>query len=261
MKNELRVIENSLVPVYQTDTGEKVVYGSELHETLEVQTPYRLWSERRLHECDAEENLDFQGVQICTPGNPTPRKDHIILLDTAKEMAMLERNEKGKELRRYFIEVEKRYKSVAELGLKIGSDFIPMTPDFLIGVLTKYKEEQEERGRLVQKAVAVEVGIEGSKEEGALAEMPAAPFLNMERGDFMGVITAQDVVNSLFGPDEKVCLSVFEDKKEGLFPGTKLDIPCGRFSEVEETLHNHNQLDRGIFYTVNYGGQTDSEIT
>lgn len=37
-------------------------------------------------------------------------KEHIIKLDTAKEMAMLERNEKGKQVRRYFIEVEKRYK-------------------------------------------------------------------------------------------------------------------------------------------------------
>lgn len=37
-------------------------------------------------------------------------KEHIIKLDTAKEMAMLERNDKGKQVRRYFIEVEKRYK-------------------------------------------------------------------------------------------------------------------------------------------------------
>ncbi len=39
-----------------------------------------------------------------------PRKEHIIRLDIAKEMAMLERNEKGKQVRRYFIQVEKRYK-------------------------------------------------------------------------------------------------------------------------------------------------------
>ena len=34
--NELKVIENELVPVYETSTGEKVVYGSELHEVLEL---------------------------------------------------------------------------------------------------------------------------------------------------------------------------------------------------------------------------------
>lgn len=40
----------------------------------------------------------------------TPKKDHIIKLDTAKEMAMLERNEKGKQVRKYFIIIEKKYK-------------------------------------------------------------------------------------------------------------------------------------------------------
>lgn len=107
---DLKIIENDIVPVYETDKGEHVVYGSDLHKTLEAKTPYRIWSERRLEECDASEGLEFQAVQICTPGNPTPRKDHIILIDTAKEMAMLERNEKGKQVRKYFIEVEKRYK-------------------------------------------------------------------------------------------------------------------------------------------------------
>ena len=75
MKNELEIIEDSLVPVYETDKGEKVVYGSELHKVLGVNTPYRIWSVRRLDDCDAVENQDFQGVEISTPGNPTPRKD------------------------------------------------------------------------------------------------------------------------------------------------------------------------------------------
>ncbi len=43
--------------------------------------------------------------------------DYIIKLDTAKEMAMLERNEKGKQVRRYFIQVEKKYKENTLGGL------------------------------------------------------------------------------------------------------------------------------------------------
>ena len=39
--NELKVIENELVPVYETSTGEKVVYGSELHEVLGAPIVYR----------------------------------------------------------------------------------------------------------------------------------------------------------------------------------------------------------------------------
>lgn len=105
---ELKVIENNLVPVYETSTGEKVVYGSELHEILGVKTPYKDWSSRRLKDIDAVENDDFEAAQICAPSGQT-RKDHIIKLDTAKEMAMLERNEKGKQVRKYFIAVEKKY--------------------------------------------------------------------------------------------------------------------------------------------------------
>ena len=107
--NEINVIENELVPVYETGTGEKVVYGSELHDVLRVKAPYREWSQRRLKDCDALENEDFQGVEISTPSGQT-RKDHIIKLDTAKEMAMLERNDKGKQVRKYFVEIEKKYR-------------------------------------------------------------------------------------------------------------------------------------------------------
>lgn len=108
-KREIRMIENELVPVYETDTGEKVVYGSELHAALGVKSPYREWSVRRLNDCDAAEDKDFEGVEISTASGQK-QKEHIIKLDTAKEMAMLERNEKGKQVRRYFIDIEKKYK-------------------------------------------------------------------------------------------------------------------------------------------------------
>lgn len=110
--NNLTVIENELVPVYETSTGEKVVYGSELHEVLGVKSRYREWIDRRLQDIDAVENEDFQAAEISAPSGQT-KKDHIIKLDIAKEMAMLERNEKGKEVRRYFIRVEKKYKSAS----------------------------------------------------------------------------------------------------------------------------------------------------
>ncbi len=50
---QLRMIENELVPVYMTSSGEKVVYGTELHKVLEVKTLYKDWSERRLADVDA----------------------------------------------------------------------------------------------------------------------------------------------------------------------------------------------------------------
>lgn len=109
MNEELIVIENELVPVYETSNGEKVVYGTELHEVLGVKSRYREWIDRRFTDIDAVENEDFEAAEISAPSGQT-KKDHIIKLDTAKEMAMLERNEKGKQVRRYFIKIEKKYK-------------------------------------------------------------------------------------------------------------------------------------------------------
>lgn len=106
--NGLKVIENNLVPVYETSTGEKVVYGSELYAILEVKSNYRDWIRNRFADIEAIENEDFEAAKILAPSGQT-RKDHIIKLDTAKEMAMLERNEKGKQVRKYFIAVEKKY--------------------------------------------------------------------------------------------------------------------------------------------------------
>ena len=126
--NDLKLLENELVPVYTTSTGKKVVYGTELHKVLGVKTAYKDWSVRRFNECDAVKNEDYE-VSLKNEQNPKggrPSKDHIIKLDTAKEMAMLERNAKGKQVRKYFIEVEKRYKenisndkSTIEQGISI----------------------------------------------------------------------------------------------------------------------------------------------
>lgn len=111
--NELKLIETKgLIKVYETDTNEKVVNARELHEGLESKTKYNDWITRRLLDIDAIENEDYivllKNEQNLKGGRPT--KEYILKLDAAKEVAMLERNEKGKQYRRYFIEVEKKYK-------------------------------------------------------------------------------------------------------------------------------------------------------
>ena len=77
---------------------------------MEVKSHYRDWVKNRLNDIGTIENEDFEGAEILAPSGQTVR-DHIISLDTAKEMAMSERNEKGKQVRRYFIQVEKKYKT------------------------------------------------------------------------------------------------------------------------------------------------------
>ena len=152
--NTLTVIENELVPVYETSTGEKVVYGSELHEVLQVKSYYRDWIKNRLNDCDAMENEDYEAAKILAPSGQE-KKEYIIKLDIAKEMAMLERNDIGKQVRKYFIEIEKRYnapKSQAEILLGQAQ--------MLVDIERKQRESEkrlvmvEESQRAVQQAIA-----------------------------------------------------------------------------------------------------------
>ena len=134
---ELKVIENEIVPVYETEKGIKVVNGRELHEVLESKQDFSTWVKRRLAECDAEENEDFELLHnsVEQVSGTKYRIDYIIKLDTAKEMAMLERNDKGKQVRKYFIAVEKKYKK----------SYIPMTIPEQIQLLAQGTVELNQR--------------------------------------------------------------------------------------------------------------------
>lgn len=133
--NDLKIIENELVPVYETNTGEKVVYGTELHKVLEVRSKFADWIKNRLNDCEASENEDFQTFsKNLEKGRPAV--DYIIKLDTAKEMAMLERNEKGKQVRRYFIQIEKKYKNV-----QLATQNLSPQLQLLINLELKQKEQ------------------------------------------------------------------------------------------------------------------------
>lgn len=141
---DLKILENELVPVYETSTGEKVVYGTELYACLGSKRQYTDWIRNRLHDCDAVENEDFQNFsQNCEKSAVgRPKHEYIIKLDTAKEMAMLERNEKGKQVRRYFIQVEKKYKKMVSAGIKIN---IPRLDSLHIRAMELINECEPER--------------------------------------------------------------------------------------------------------------------
>lgn len=142
----LKVIESELVPVYETSTGEKVVYGTELHKVLGVKSNYRDWIRNRISDCDATEHEDYEPAKILAPSGQS-KNEHIIKLDTAKEMAMLERNDKGKQVRRYFIQVEKKYKKIKEAGLtavlpNAQIEELSRNVNLLVSIFTKGKHPQ-----------------------------------------------------------------------------------------------------------------------
>ena len=108
---------HELISIQPHDTLIQAVSARELHTFLQVQTKFADWIRSRIADYDFLENQDF----VCVSENSetqradgqrgvTARKEYYITLDMAKELSMVERNDKGKQARRYFIECEKRLK-------------------------------------------------------------------------------------------------------------------------------------------------------
>ena len=89
------------------------VSARELHEFLEVETPYHKWFPR-MCEYGFAENSDYAVTDIFVhnpTGGPQSKKDAALTIDMAKEICMIQRNEKGKQARQYFLQLEKDWNS------------------------------------------------------------------------------------------------------------------------------------------------------
>ncbi|HBC1013333.1 TPA: antA/AntB antirepressor family protein [Escherichia coli] len=105
---------SQLIPVFNgTIANEPTLLcnARDLHEFLGVGKFFANWIKDRISEYEFVENQDYviacQNQQAKIRGGHN-RKDYHLTLDTAKELAMVERNEKGRQIRRYFIECEKQ---------------------------------------------------------------------------------------------------------------------------------------------------------
>lgn len=106
----MTVATTELIPVHTNPDGGNVVMGRDLHEFLEVTTPYDKWFPRMV-EYGFTAGQDFS-TNLSKSTGGRPKQDHIITLDMAKEVSMIQRTEKGKQARQYFIECERRLKQV-----------------------------------------------------------------------------------------------------------------------------------------------------
>lgn len=110
---------NQLITITQNENNDSVVSGRELHDFLEVKTPYHIWFER-MTEYGFTENVDFIGFeQKSSKLGGRPSQDHALKLEMAKEISMIQRTAKGKEARQYFIQVEKEYKQRQQAPLTL----------------------------------------------------------------------------------------------------------------------------------------------
>lgn len=104
---------NELIQMTERQIGDDVIQtvnARDLHAFLEVGKVFAAWMQDRIEQYGFVENQDF----VCFPILESKgrgghnRKDYHLTLDMAKELAMVERNDKGKQARLYFIECERR---------------------------------------------------------------------------------------------------------------------------------------------------------
>ena len=115
------------------ENGEQLVSAKELHEFLEVKSKFADWFKNRVSKYGFEENQDYVSISKNLE-NGGREIDYVLKLDIAKELSMVEGNEKGSQARKYFIECEKRLKNQVKL---------PMTYKEALLELIKAEEEKE----------------------------------------------------------------------------------------------------------------------
>lgn len=101
----IRIFSEDVIPVYDTDTGEKVVLGRELHERLKIKSKYADWF-KNMAAYGFEENVDYASFsKILENGGRSI--EHALSLDMAKHIAMIQRTPQGMEIRQKLIDLEK----------------------------------------------------------------------------------------------------------------------------------------------------------
>lgn len=105
---------NELINITLNENHEPVISARQLHKTLEVKKRFSAWLEQNIKTF--VEGYDFTSVPGGTPvkgGNGSTQylDDYALSLDTAKHLAMMSKTDKGKEVRQYFIQVEKDFNS------------------------------------------------------------------------------------------------------------------------------------------------------
>jgi len=130
---------NSLIQIQETQINNEViksVNARDLHSFLGSRQEFAHWIKDRINQYGFNQGQDFLIKLSKTPNGGRPSKEYHISIDMAKELSMVEKNEKGKQARQYFIDCEKK----AKQALNITA--LPSTKELALMVV-KAEEEKE----------------------------------------------------------------------------------------------------------------------
>ena len=98
-----------LIKITKNEEGQQLVSARELHEFLEVTERFSNWFSRQL-QYGFIEGVDFSGCKVFNTLAKQDLQDYAITIDMAKEISMIQRTDKGRQARKYFIKCEKKLK-------------------------------------------------------------------------------------------------------------------------------------------------------
>lgn len=111
----------ALIPITENN-GKRAVNARDLHAFLESKQDFSTWIKNRIDKYDLVENVDYVLLHnfVEQVSGTKHRIDYALTIDAAKELSMVEGNEKGKEARRYFIACEKKLTELASPSYMIA---------------------------------------------------------------------------------------------------------------------------------------------
>lgn len=185
----------------------QTVNARQLHAFMGVGKAFGAWLPERIEQYDFTENVDYV-VYSETGNNPRggrPAKEYAISLDMAKELAMVERNEKGKQARRYFIECERRANAAAPV---LDMRDMSQLQKAALQLIEMNEEKDQKIAYLAPKANALD-RLESS--EGSVGPRLAAKMLNMPERKFIKWLEAN---HWAFRQNGVGPLQAYKDKRE-----------------------------------------------
>ena len=109
---------SNLIPVFNgliQNNQVQLCNARSLHAFLEVKNRFNDWISDRIADYGFQQNEDY--IIVTERTNGRPRKEYHITLDMGKELGMVERNERGRQIRKYFIECERRATQPKQIAL------------------------------------------------------------------------------------------------------------------------------------------------
>ena len=194
---------NELIKITTNESGNQVVSARELHKFLESRRDFSNWIKDRIEKYEFIENQDYQllnnfGEQTGRGGHN--KKEYALTLDMAKELAMVEGNEKGKQARRYFIECEKRLKEVVTKPMTTAQMFA-LQAQALLEIEQRQNEQDERIRRLEENQRENEAALKAIPfEDVTLPELPERQQINQLARLYAGStgVSFRDVWNKVY---------------------------------------------------------------